>query len=224
MPWSRADGPTWPSRFWQQILLSDPRNTEALAGLARDYKLTGSDKAGEALEELRAVNPKDPNIPRIEALASTKTQSYELGQAGELARQGRFDDAMRIYRELFGDHPPEGDIALAYYQTLYGTSTGKPAAIAAMRDLAQRNPGDPRFAIELGKMLTYDGRTRAEGIRILREHPQDPGAQAALRQALIWDSANPVFGRGAAPISSRSIRRIPSLPAASGRTKSSWRR
>ncbi len=31
----------------------------------------------------------------------------------------------------------------------------------------------------------------AEGIRILKEHPQDPNAQTALRQALIWDSANP---------------------------------
>jgi tetratricopeptide (TPR) repeat protein len=178
-------------QIWQQILLSDPRNTEALAGLARDYKLTGSDKAGEALEQLRAVNPKDPNIPKIEALASTRTQSEELRRAGELAGQGKLDDAIRIYRELYGDHPPEGDIALAYYQTLYGTATGKPAAIAAMRDLAQRNPGNTRFAIELGKMLTYDGKTRAEGIRILKEHPKDLDAQAALRQALVWDSANP---------------------------------
>ena len=40
-------------------------------------------------------------------------------------------------------------------------------------------------------MLTYDARTRAEGIRILKEHSQDPDAQSALRQALVWDSANP---------------------------------
>ncbi len=40
-------------------------------------------------------------------------------------------------------------------------------------------------------MLTYDAKTRAEGIRILKEHPKDSNAQTALRQALIWDSANP---------------------------------
>ncbi len=49
---------------------------------------------------------------------------------------------MDMYRQLYGDHPPDGDIALAYYQTLYGTPSGKQAAIAAMRALAQRNPGD----------------------------------------------------------------------------------
>jgi tetratricopeptide (TPR) repeat protein len=179
-------------QLWQQILLSDPRNTDALAGMARDYKMTGSnDKASEALERLRKVNPNDPNIGKIAGMTSTRAQSDRLRQAGELARKGKAEDAMRIYRELYGDHPPDGDIALAYYQTLYGTPTGKDTAIAAMRALEQRNPGDTRFAVELGIMLTYDPKTRAEGIRILDAHPKDPNAQTALRQALIWDSANP---------------------------------
>jgi len=179
-------------QIWQQILLSDPKNAEALAGLARDYKLSGNlTQADATLEKLRAVNPNDPNIARIQALASTKAQSDRLRQAGNLARQGHNEEAMKIYRELYGDRPPDGDIALAYYQTLYGTSGGKDTAIAAMRALAARNPGDPRFAVSLGQMLTYQASTRAEGIRILKEHPQDPNAQTALRQALIWDSANP---------------------------------
>ncbi len=179
-------------QLWQQILLSDPHNTEALAGLARDYKLSGQASKSEAtLEQLRAINPNDPNIARIQSLASTSSQSDRLRQAGNLARQGKNEDAMRIYRDLYGDRPPDGDIALAYYQTLYGTAGGKETAITAMRALAQRNPGDPRFAIELGTMLTYEARNRAEGIRILEAHPQDATAQAALRQALVWDSANP---------------------------------
>ena len=60
-----------------------------------------------------------------------------------------------------------------------------------MRALAERNPGDPRFAVELGIMLTYDAKTRAEGIRLLQAHPKDSNAQTAIRQALIWDAANP---------------------------------
>jgi tetratricopeptide (TPR) repeat protein len=179
-------------QIWQQILLSDPNNTEALAGLARDYKLRGSTKeADQALEKLRAVNPNDPNIPRIEALTSTHVQSDDLRRAGQLASQGKNDEAMATYRRLYGDHPPDGEIALAYYQTLYGTPGGKEQAIAGMRGLASRNPEDARYSIELGRMLTYDPRTRADGIRILKQHPLDPDARNALRQALIWDSANP---------------------------------
>jgi len=176
---------------WQQILLSDPKNLDALAGVARDLKMMGSDKAGEALEKLRSVNPNDPNIARIQALPSTHVENEQLAKAGELAREGRNDDAMSVYRQLYGDHPPDGDIALAYYQTLYGTATGKDAAVAGMRGLVQRNLADARFAIALGTMLTYNPKTRAEGNRILKQHPKDATAVSALRQALIWDAANP---------------------------------
>src|SRR6516165_11546210 len=63
-------------QIWQQVLLSDPNNTEALAGLARDYKLSGSlSQSDAALERLRSVNPNDPNIAKIQSLASTKAQS-----------------------------------------------------------------------------------------------------------------------------------------------------
>jgi cellulose synthase operon protein C len=94
-------------QIWQQILLSDPNNSEALAGLARDYKLSGSsDKSDQMLEKLRAVNPNDPNIARIQGMSTNKSQSDELRRAGDLARQGRNADAMRIYRQIYGDHPP----------------------------------------------------------------------------------------------------------------------
>ncbi len=179
-------------QLWQQVLLSEPNNSEALAGLAKDYKLMGAaDKAEGALDRLRRANPNDPNIARIEALSSNESESAELQQAGELAKQGRADDAMRIYRQLYGDHPPEGDIGVAYYQTLYATATGKAAAVAGLRALADHNPGDAHMAVALGTMLTYDSRTRAEGIRILQAHPNDPEAPSALRQALIWNAANP---------------------------------
>jgi tetratricopeptide (TPR) repeat protein len=179
-------------QLWQQILLSTPDNPQALAALARDYKLTGAgDKANETLDRLRRVSPGDPEITRIEAMSGASTQGDLFRQAGELARQGRNDEAMRIYRQLYGDTPPNGDVALAYYETLYGTANGKPAAVAGMRALVDHNPGDSAYIIQLGIMLTYDERTRAEGIRILQAHPNDPGAQSALRQALVWNAANP---------------------------------
>jgi len=179
-------------QVWQQILLSDPNSSEALEGVARDYRLSGNSSASdEALDKLRKINPNDPNIAKIQSLTSNKSRDARMGQAGAMAKAGNPEAAMRIYRELYGDHPPDGDIAMAYYDTLYATPTGKAEALAAMRAMAARNPGDQRFVINLGRMLTYDAKTRAEGIRILHEHQDRPEAQSALRQALVWDSANP---------------------------------
>lgn len=70
-------------QLWQQILLSAPQNTEALTGLARDYKLTGATElANQTLDRLRNVNPNDPSIAKIEALSRTATQTPQLRQAG----------------------------------------------------------------------------------------------------------------------------------------------
>ncbi len=179
-------------QVWQQILLSDPNNPLALEGVARDYRLSGNSTASdEALDKLRRINPSNPNIGTIQGLTSNKTRDVRLGQAGALAKAGNPEAAMRIYREYYGDHPPDGDIALAYYDTLYATPNGKTEALNAMRALAARNPGDPRFIVALGRMLTYQTSTRGEGIKILREHSDNSEAQNALRQALVWDSANP---------------------------------
>ena len=183
-------------QLWQQILLSDPNNVDSLAGLARDLKLTGSDKAIEALDHLRRVSPNDPDIAKIQGLASTRAENAQLRQAGELARQGKNEDAMRIYRQMYGGRPPDGDIALDYFQTLYGTVNGKQEAVSAMRALAARNPSEPRFAVELGVMLTNEQKTRVEGMRILRQHPQDANAQSALRQAMVVEAASPSSAPG----------------------------
>jgi tetratricopeptide (TPR) repeat protein len=177
-------------QVWQQVLVSDPNNVESLVGMARDLKLTGSDKAIEALDRLRKASPNNPDIAKIEAMAGTHAEAAELRQAGDLATQGKTEEAMRLYKQLYGDRPPDGDIALAYYQTLYGTAQGKPAAIAGLRALVQRNPGNPKFAVALGVMLSNAQATRGEGMRILKEHPQDPTAEGALRQALALDAAN----------------------------------
>ena len=61
-------------QVWQQILAADPNNAEALAGVARDYRLSGNSTASdEALDKLRKINPADPNIGRIQTLTSNKS-------------------------------------------------------------------------------------------------------------------------------------------------------
>jgi len=71
------------AQTWQQVLLSDPNNEEALAGLGRWAKLTGDDAAAQTyIDRLRVVNPNSPEIAKIEALVSNKTQNQLLEQRG----------------------------------------------------------------------------------------------------------------------------------------------
>ncbi len=180
------------AQTWQQVLLADPNNVEALAGLARSAKLSGNTAlAGTYLDRLRAINPNDPNIARIENMGSQASQTALLQQAGKYAEAGQYAQAMKIYRQIFGDTPPQGEWALAYYETESATPEGRPHAIAGLRALIAKYPDDSRYQVALGRILTYDPKTRAEGRKYLERHPNDPQAVEALRQSLLWDSANP---------------------------------
>jgi tetratricopeptide (TPR) repeat protein len=179
------------AQTWQQVLLSDPNNQEALAGLGRWAKLSGNDAEAQTyIDRLRALNPNSPEIARIEALVSNKTQNERLQQAAELAKNGHNEEAVNIYRQAFGSHPPD-NWALAYYDTEAGVPALLPDAINGLRGLAAKYPSVPQYTIDLGRILTYDPGTRAEGEKILSQYPQDTNAQTALRTALTWDVQNP---------------------------------
>ncbi|WP_263417431.1 cellulose synthase subunit BcsC-related outer membrane protein [Terriglobus albidus] len=180
------------AQTWQQVLLADPNNPEALGGLARAAKLAGNQQqAKQYLDRLRAVSPNDPNIERAENMMTQQNQLQQLQQAGKLAQAGQYAQAMNIYRQVFGGTPPPGDWALAYYETESATEDGRPHAIAGLRSLIDKYPQDSRYQIALGRILTYNPATRAEGRRYLERHPNDPGAMEALRQSLTWDAQNP---------------------------------
>ena len=177
---------------WQQVLLVDPNNSEALAGMARAAKLEGHDKEAAAyVDKLRALNPSDPNIARVEGMTAQMNTSAQLQEAGKLAQAGQYARAMGILRQVYGDTPPPGDGALSYYQTEAATEDGRPHAIAGLRSLVDKYPQDSRYQIALGKILTYNPRTRAEGRKLLERHPSNPEASEALRQSLLWDAQNP---------------------------------
>jgi cellulose synthase operon protein C len=179
------------AQTWQQVLLSQPDNTEALAGLARAAKRRGMDaEAARYVQRLRQINPKDPQIAAIESMVSSKVQDARLAQAEALAAAHDYAGAMQAYRQLYGEHPPD-DVALAYYETEAATETGRSQAIAGLRALAKLHPGERRYQATLGRVLTYNPKTRAEGEALLQQLPQEAGAQTALRQALLWDAQNP---------------------------------
>ena len=156
------------------------RSTPEINALASTY-----------LDRLRAINPNDPNIGRVDNMGSQQAQSAQLKQAGKLAEAGQYAQAMAIYRQVFGNNPPAGDWALAYYETESATDDGRAHAVAGLRALVAKYPSDSRYQIALGRILTYDPKTRPEGRQLLERHPNDPQATEALRQSLVWDSANP---------------------------------
>ncbi len=183
------------AQTWQQVLLSDPNNTEALGGLARSAKLSGNlALANTYVERLRAINPKDPGIARVDNIGAQQNQTAALQQAGKYAEAGQYAQSMAIYRKVFGNNPPPGDWALAYYETESATEEGRPHAVAGLRALTEKFPTDSRYQIALGRILTYNPKTRSEGRRYLDRHPADPEAMKALRQSLVWDSQNPASG------------------------------
>jgi cellulose synthase operon protein C len=177
---------------WQQVLLTEPRNTEALGNLARACKLEGdANLANSYLEQLRAISPNDPSIVRVEQVEPPQSQKAKLQQAAKLSDSGKYAAAMAIYRQVFGSHPPAGDWAVAYYETESATEGGRPQAIEGLRALVEKYPSDPRYQISLGRVLTYNPATREEGRRYLEKFPQNPQAAQGFRQSLLWDAANP---------------------------------
>jgi cellulose synthase operon protein C len=179
------------AQTWQQVLLAQPDNTEALAGLARAAKRQGKDaETARYVQHLRQINPKDPQIAAIESMVSSKVQNARLVQAEALAATHDYSGAMQAYRQLYGEHPPD-DVALEYYETEAATDSGRSQAIAGLRALAKLHPGEERYQATLGRVLTYNPKTRAEGEALLQKLPRNGGAQTALRQALLWDAQNP---------------------------------
>ena len=138
------------AKVWAQVLLADPSDTQALAGMVRYSQQTGNaDAARSYLEKLKKVNPTAHAEAVEQPQGIDPRQAARLNEAGRLAAQQNPEAAMRIYREVLGTNPPEGDLALAYYETLAATSGGQSQAIAHLRDLAKTHPDDSRYTLVL---------------------------------------------------------------------------
>src|SRR5262249_38573014 len=174
---------------WQQVLLVNPDQAEALAGLARSARQNGDAQAERGyLDHLRKINPRDPSIAAVERMHVPTQQEREgLDEAGRLTMQHKADEAVKIYHEIFGDEPPPGRWAGPFYEAEAASSGGREKAIAHLRRLCARQPDNEISRLWLSLVLTYDPKTRMEGFRLL-ETIKDPGAseQAAgpLRRGL----------------------------------------
>lgn len=186
------------AQVWQQVLVTNPNQPDALAGLARWAKRSGkNDEANAYLSRLRRIAPDTPALTQIDPPDMAKQSNIRLNEAAKLAANGQSDEAMRIYREVFGAAPPQGGWATAYYETLANTSAGFEPAVAALEKLAATYPDVPGYKLAAGKLLTYRPATRQAGIHLLSSISPSTAAgtkaREAWRQALLWEKNNPAF-------------------------------
>src|SRR4051812_10425323 len=186
------------AQVWQQVLVTNPSQPDALTGLALWAKRSGkNDEANKYLSRLRRVAPDAPALTQLDSPDVAKQSSNRLDEAAKLAARGQSDDAMRIFREVFGSAPPPGGWATAYYETLANTSGGFEPAVAALQKLADTYPEVTSYKLAAGKIMTYRPGTRQAGINLLASIPPATavGAKAreAWRQALLWEKNNTTF-------------------------------
>jgi tetratricopeptide (TPR) repeat protein len=188
--------PDLAAQTWQQVLLSDPNHQEALATLARFAKQGGNaEETRNYLNRLRAINPSHPALQQVQATPVLVQQQARLKEAARLVANQQFDQAMQIYRQVFGDEPPPGAMAVAYYETQASVPGGWESATAGLQKLMDLYPAVEDYKLALGKLWTYRPPTRMAGMRLLESIKGGSDAinraRQAWRQALIWEGANP---------------------------------
>lgn len=181
---------------WLKLLRVSPDNADALSGLAMAEAKSGRAAAAQVyLDRLRSVHP-DAGTSGIEdAIRSGSFDQDKLQAPRALARDGKFDEAVASYRQVYNDQIPEGRLGLEYYQTLAGATDGWEPARAGISKLASSHPDEPLYQLALAQHLTYREDTRREGIAGLQKLAGQPSvavpAEQAWAQALIWLGAKP---------------------------------
>ncbi len=184
------------AQTWKQLLLIEPNQPDALAGLARYAKQRGKvDESSRLLDQLKQVNPSSGAIKQVESTVVMDSQRQRLEQASKLARNGQPREAMLIYNEVFGGNPPAGGWAIAFHETDAATPGGWDRATNALQSLMQQYPNAVEYKLSLGTLYTYRPESRLSGIKLLESitpaNIQYAKARQAWRQALIWEGANP---------------------------------
>lgn len=195
--WKLQNRPDQVVRTLERVLEVDPRNTDALAGMAEAQAQLGNvAQAQEALGTLRQAAPADPRT--VQAGVAVRTSTVDAGalaQARQLAQAGRNAEAVERYRAIFAGAPVPDSFALEYYQALAGTESGWSEARDGLGRLARRNPTNVAAQLTNAQVLTYREETRAQGIEALRRLSGQPGSEqsatAAWRQALTWIGPGP---------------------------------
>ena len=180
---------------WRQLLSLNPNNPQALAALANYYRSTGDNAtATRYINQLRQTNVSKGELNQIESTPSSGDEDAALKEAGRLASQHKYAEALALYRKAFHGTAPSGTWALAYYETEAAVQAKCRRPSRASRT-CKTVPCKYRLLAFTGRVLTYRQETRLEGVHILENIKgtvaQMNAARDAWRQAILWDLTGP---------------------------------
>ncbi|MCQ9425594.1 cellulose synthase subunit BcsC-related outer membrane protein [Pseudomonas sp. LJDD11] len=191
--WQNQNDPQRATEVWKKLLLIDPQQIDAQYGLGLlELKAKRTAAATRYLEQMRSAHPGDPLTLQLEqAIALTSGDaSQRLENARLAAQNGELDKAVGLYRQLFANKPPQGELALEFYSYLGYTRTGWNESRQGLERLLAQEPDNAKVKLVLAKLLIRNETTRVDGIRRLAQLSTVPelGGEAteSWRQALVW--------------------------------------
>lgn len=206
--WQSQGQPELARQEWSRILQIDPESIEAIVAIIQLDIATGQREAAlQRLNQLRRLAPDHPQIGELSLAAEFAPRDMaRLEEARASAAAGDSANAVRLYREAFGNRTPPPALATAYFHQLIEMPGGRERAFRELQAIIDRAEGPTRpFRVLLGQLKTYDPDERVSGMQILQsvatENQRDDSGRAALaawKQALIWEDGS---ARSAAALS-----------------------
>lgn len=195
---------------WNKLLTIDPNHVQALHGLGMIEVETGHPEAAQSyLARLQAHHPNAAHTARLRQAIQVGPRTQVLEQARQQVQRGQTQQAVESYQTVLGSVPPDGPLALEYYQTLGGTPDGWEEARKGFERLAKASPNDPAIALALAQHLTYREATRRQGIQQLSKlaarNDVGQAASSSWRKALVWSGTRPTD----APLYQAYLQRFP---------------
>jgi hypothetical protein len=143
-------------RIWRQVLASDPKNTQALAGLAQDLKLTGSSQSTADLPSSRKAVPVNPDLAvHVKQDHSKKDNNKPLVKTPAVAQKPE-EQAPVLF-------PLDTDIALLESEISFYIATGQSLCAAGLMARVQayyarlRSDAPIPIAVENASLLFSTG-------------------------------------------------------------------
>ncbi|WP_017903047.1 cellulose biosynthesis protein BcsC [Pseudomonas asplenii] len=191
--WQAQHNPDRAMDAWSKLLLLAPEQPEALYGLGLgNVQLKRPDEARKYLARLQALVPPPRQAQQLEQdiALGNEEQAQWLARARKLVDGNQYDDAVKVYRQLFNGRQPQGDLAREFYFLLGYTRGGEQEARNGLERLLREHPDDRAAALFLAKHMVRNLDTRAEGIRRLavlaRDREVGSDANETWRFALTW--------------------------------------
>jgi tetratricopeptide (TPR) repeat protein len=164
------------AQTWQQVLLIDPNNAEALGGIAKAAALRGDSALAETyIERLRRINPNDPSIAVVARLERSKVHSNSTAAASSSAPH------------MPATTPHLGPAEAAAYQALNAKRVDE--AEAGFKAILEKNPNNESALAGMGYVRMQQG-IFLGAISFLeqarQEDPKDKTLAAALDTCRFW--------------------------------------